>query len=175
MGQRVDDFPDAGDAGSATDEAERDVGAERRCRTKVRETRPAEHRSSVGRSSAQAGTGRNLLVERDRRSAPGEGERPSHQVVLVWPDRLGAVRSHNRQRITRRDLESVVEIKRHHLGVDQVIAVVAPAGDAQRKGQLGRGDERLWRNVGISRWRVHERRLRSPDGTRDAPVRRWPL
>ena len=175
MRQRVDDLPDAGDAGSATDEAEGDIGAERRCRAQVREARPAEHRSGVGRPPAEAGASRNLLVERDRRRAPGEGERPSHQVVLVWTDRLGTVRSHNRERVTRRNLKSVVKIKRHHLGIDQVIAIVAPAGDSQRKGQLGRGDERLWRNVGISRWRVHERRLRSPDGTRDAPVRRWPL
>ena len=74
-----------------------------------------------------------------------------------------------------KSIKSVVKIKRHHLGIDQVIAIVAPAGDAQREGQLGRCEERLWRNVGISRWRVHERRLRSPDGTRDTPVRRRPL
>ena len=126
MRQRVDDLPDAGDAGAATDEAEGDIGAERRCRAQVREARPAEHRSGVGRPPAEAGASRNLFVERDRRRAPGEGERPSHQVVLVWTDRLGTVRSHNRERVTRSNLKSVVKIKRDHLGIDQVIAIVAP-------------------------------------------------
>ena len=46
------------------------------------------------------------------------------------------MRSHNRERVTRSNLKSVVKIKRDHLGIDQVIAIVAPAGDAQRKGQL---------------------------------------
>ena len=100
MRQRVDDFLDAGDAGSATDEAEGDIGAERRCRAQVREARPAEHRSGVGRPPPRPAPAGICLWSVTDASAPGEGERPSHQVVLVWTDRLGTVRSHNRERVT---------------------------------------------------------------------------
>ena len=59
--QRLDQLADAAHPGPAADEAEGDVGAERRGARDVVVTRPAQHRGRVGRTAAEAAAVRQHL------------------------------------------------------------------------------------------------------------------
>ena len=58
----------------------------------------------------------------------------AYEVVVAAVDRDPV----DDQRVTVIDLERVVQVERDHLRVDQVVAVVAHTGDAQRQRELGR-------------------------------------
>ena len=76
----------------------------------------------------------------------GEVERPRDEVRAVGRDPVGE-RTDRRQRrlgrwIARLERQQVVQFEAHHLGIDEVVAVVTHAGDVQRQRQLGVGPPR---------------------------------
>src|SRR5207237_208297 len=70
--QRFQDLADTLHAGPATDETERDVGAEGQRDRRIRATGPPQHSRSVGRTAAEAGADRYpLLQAHERLTADG--------------------------------------------------------------------------------------------------------
>ena len=105
------------------------------------EAGPPQRRRGVGRSAAEPAAVRDPLVDRARAALcparRGRVRRGScRRVGMPVGERTGR---RERRRRSRVDREHVVELEADHLGVDQVVAVVAHAGDAQRQRQLGRG------------------------------------
>ena len=122
---------------------------------------PAQHGGGVGRAAAEPAAGGDALVDVHvrrcgrRRAAPGA--RGCRRRRHAGGDRPVDRRARRRRSI----VERVGQVERDHLGVDQVVAVGAHAGDPQRQGQLGRAPAR--RPVG------HRRRASPARGQR-APV-----
>src|SRR5690606_4161988 len=78
------------------------------------------------------------LVDRHRRSAVDEAQRPGDEVVVV-DGNAGGERAGDGDAVAAGfDGDDVGELERHHLGVDQVVAVVAHPGDPQLGRQLRR-------------------------------------
>ena len=107
---------------------------------------PAQHRGGVGRTAAEARRRPGCACRcARRRRRPTSGERPAHEVGVVVGHTGGAAPRRSRGRRRRLERERVGEVERDHLGVDQVVAVGAHAGDAQRERQLGRRSDDVHR------------------------------
>src|SRR5258706_15141294 len=82
-GERVEFVADAAYPCPPTLKSERDIGTDPGGDRSVATTRPAQDRSRVGRSAAEAATRGDRLVDGDRGGAPDRLKRPTHQVAFV--------------------------------------------------------------------------------------------
>ena len=138
-GSALQHLADPGHPGPAADEAERHVGAEARRRAQVVARRPTAARR------------RRRPTRRRGRRRPGSACPGARAPCARRPPAPGARGCRRRAGtgspgppITSSSspsakVELVGEVERDHLGVDEVVAVGAHAGDAQRQGQLGAG------------------------------------
>ena len=139
-------------------EAHRNVGAELEadCAENVRRNaRPEEavegqqNGGRVGRSAAQPGAGRNVLLHADRRARPqpGMGEKSLRRA----PGKIGAVAGRMRgeaagegdvQPVGGGDLDAVADLGEDGDAVDEMVEVGAPSGHMQGKVDLRRRVQR---------------------------------
>ena len=110
------------------------------------EAAPAQCGRRVGRSAAEPAAVRDPLVDRRGGARSGEVERTGDEVRARRSGprrRTGRSPSaSDRSAVARFERQQVVQFEADHLGVDQVVAVVAHAGDVQRHRQLGVGPPR---------------------------------
>jgi hypothetical protein len=151
--------------------------------TEVGQPSPAEDRRAVGRASTQPGTRRDPLEDPHRGHPVDHAQGPDREVLLGWPDvdRLAGRgiedldRAPTRRRrgvIVDRELDGVGQVEADHLGIDQVVPVVASTGDPQRQRELRRGMEGDEAGVGGHRRLSVERAAVGP--RRDRSHRRQP-
>ena len=169
---RLEDLADSRHASSAAGEAERHVCAQGRRLLRRDEgrslgtgrfrgcldgladcdtIRPAKHCGCVGRSSAEPGARRYALADLDVGGPARQLQRPDHQVGTVAGDvPVGCTgctdgRHHlNRRCSARMHDELVAQVQRHHLGINEVIAVSASVSDAQLQRQLRWSKQANW-------------------------------
>src|SRR5690606_32007186 len=101
---------------------------------------PPQHRGGVRGAAAEPGAGGDALVDHDVGAAPGRGQGPAHEVVVV-DLHAGADAPHVEAVAGGVDRQRVGQVEADHLGVDQVVPVGAHAGHPQRQGQLGGGGD----------------------------------
>ena len=112
----------------AADDAEGDVGAEAGCGLEVTEAGPAQHGGGVGGPAAEAGAGGDALLEPHvGRAARARAEGPAHQVVVGGLDsEAGAGGGVDQlEAVAQPDDEGVGQVEGDHLGVDEVVPVIA--------------------------------------------------
>src|SRR5581483_8288622 len=154
--QRFDHLTDAPDPGAPADQAERHVGAEGGGSGGVGDARPAQHGRGVGGSAAEAGTGRDALVDLDVGAPLCQRERAAYEVRVV--DRQAGAGAGDLEPIAVAERQRVEQVDGDHLGVEQVVAVVAHAGDPQRQRQLrGCAHDRDRADLGAGGGRRHAR------------------
>ena len=115
-------------------------------------SRPAQHRGSVSGPAAESRSRSDAFTQGDASVHLSHVKGPHHQVVGAdWhgvepPNgtiRLGGTHGDRRALAWPAEFEfdDVDEIHGDHLGVDEVIAVAAATGDAQRQSHLGGSGE----------------------------------
>ena len=84
VGERRHPLADALDPSPASDQAKRDVGADRRRQVQIATARPAQDGAGVGRAAAQAAAQGDPLVEAD--TAPSARRPPGPGVIRFFED-----------------------------------------------------------------------------------------
>ena len=112
-----------------------------------RRSRPSAARRRRRPTRRPARPRRDALAQRDVRPAADGAQRPAARGCRRGPTSAEVpALDHHRARRPSDERQLVGQVEAHHLGVDQVVAVVAHARDPQRDGQLGR---RRGRSVGV--------------------------
>ena len=137
------------------------TSAPERAATPSRRSRPSAARRRRRPSRRRARRPRGCACRSARRAVRPTARRArAHEVVVagghVGPGALERPRGRRR----RSNVELVGQVERHHLGVDEVVAVGPHAGDPQRQRQLGRGEHDVGHHG--------ERRRRQPAPVVDA-------
>ena len=136
VGQGLDLLADAPHPGPAADEAERDIGAEPGRSRHVVDARPTQDGGGVGRAATETSAGGDGLLDVYGCLPAGQPQGPADQVGVVGRH-AGREPAGHRQRVTVGEGERVGEVERHHLGVEQVVAVGPDPRHPQAQGQLG--------------------------------------
>ena len=115
------------------------TGRRRRSTLRARHRRPRPIEGSRPRRSTrrQTGPGGDVLLDEHVRGAADEGQRSTDQVRVVRRHTCRR-RTDDLEPVSLGDLQPVVQVERHHLSVEEVVAVATSPRDAQAHGQLGR-------------------------------------
>ena len=137
--QRLDHLADAADPRPAADEAERRRRRRAPRRPRRRRSRPsaARRRRRPNHRRARRRAGCACRCARAARAAD-EAQRRGDEVRVVERHAVGERPVGGQPGRRRIDRQRVVPVERDHLGVDEVVAVVAHAGDPQGQRELGR-------------------------------------
>ena len=136
--ERFEHLADAGDPGPPAVHAERDVGTEPRAPGRGPRRPPTAARRRRRRTRRPARRRRGCACAAGRAPCGRRGAGPGDEVVVVGGHRQ-ARGADDLEAVAVGEGELVGQVERDHLGIDQVVAVVSHAGDAQRHGELGQG------------------------------------
>ena len=103
------------------------------------EERRKDVRGGIGRAPAETSARRDDLVDGDAGRPGGEPQRTNNEVIVAA--RGWRTVGHTNAIAFVIDVETIGEVERDHLGVDQMESVITKTRDAQRERQLGRRED----------------------------------